>query len=278
MPHKGRLPVPDKDAIATLPPFERLDLSQVRLVSTAEQAEAAWQTLRAQQVLGFDTESKPTFLKDQVSDGPHIVQLATQELAWVFQLGDAHCRLRVAHLLQEVRITKAGFGLGDDRKRIVAKLGVEPQAVLDLNHLMHARGWRKDMGVRAAVAVLFGRNFAKSKKCGHVQLGATAAEQIAAALCRQRCLGGAAGVPGAGLRRVRRGRTHSAKSSSATHREIAQGAGLLQDPAPKLFQAANAGSVHIAATNSPMASALVSPGDSMPNRFTRPGAPCWPGP
>ena len=163
-PHQGRLPVPNKDAIAALPPFERLALDQVRLVSTAEQAEAAWQALHAEKVLGFDTESKPTFFKDQVSDGPHIVQLATQELAWVFQLGDAHCRLRVAHLLQETRITKAGFGLGDDRKRIVAKLGVEPEAVLDLNHLMHVRGWRKDMGVKGAVAVLFQQRFIKSKK------------------------------------------------------------------------------------------------------------------
>lgn len=163
-PTKGRLPVPDKDAIAALPPFDRLELGQVRLVSTAEQAEAAWQALHTQTALGFDTESKPTFFKDQVSDGPHIVQLATAHTAWVFQLTDATCRSRAAQLLAAPGIVKAGFGLGDDKKRIVHKLGVEPQAVLDLNHVMHQRGWRKDMGVKAAVAVLFGRHFAKSKK------------------------------------------------------------------------------------------------------------------
>lgn len=163
-PHTGRLPVPDKEAIAALPPFERLDPSQVRLVSTTEQAEAAWLALHTEKVLGFDTESKPTFLKDQVSDGPHVVQLATSYFAYVFQLSDAHCQLRAAQLLAAPGIVKAGFGLGDDKKRILHKLGVEPQAVLDLNHLMHARGWRKDMGVKAAVAVLFGQNFAKSKK------------------------------------------------------------------------------------------------------------------
>jgi len=156
--------VPDKEAIAALPPFERLELAQIRLVSRAEQAEAAWQALQGEPVLGFDTESKPTFLRDQVSDGPHIVQLATADAAWIFQLGDAQCRARVAELLAAPHIVKAGFGLGDDNKRIRHKLGIEPEAVLDLNHVMHARGWRKDMGVKAAVAVLFGRCFAKSKK------------------------------------------------------------------------------------------------------------------
>jgi ribonuclease D len=44
------------------------------------------------------------------------------------------------------------------------KLGVVPQGVLDLNHVFHQRGYRKDMGVKGAVAVLFGQRFAKSKK------------------------------------------------------------------------------------------------------------------
>ena len=34
------------------------------------------------------------------------------------------------------------------------KLGVEPQDVLDLNHVFRQRGYRKDMGVKGAVAVL----------------------------------------------------------------------------------------------------------------------------
>lgn len=160
---QGRLAVPDKETIAALPPFERLGLDRVCLVRSAEQAEAAWQVLHTEKVLGFDTESKPTFFRDQVSDGPHIVQLATAERAYVFQLLDVQCCHRAAQLLADPGIVKVGFGLGDDTKRIVHKLGVEPQGVLDLNHLMHARGWRKDMGVKASVAVLFGRSFAKSK-------------------------------------------------------------------------------------------------------------------
>ena len=70
----------------------------------------------------------------------------------------------VADLLARPGATKAGFGLGDDRKRITAKLGVEPAGVLELNTVFRERGYRKDMGVKGAVAVLFQRRFLKSKK------------------------------------------------------------------------------------------------------------------
>jgi len=159
-----RHPTPDKDAIALLDPFERLGLDRIRLVSSAAQAEKACAELAAATHLGFDTESKPTFRKDELSDGPHIVQLATPEQAWVFQLHEPGCRARVAELLALGGVTKAGFGLGDDRKRISAKLGVEPADVLELNAVFRQRGYRKDMGVKGAVAVLFNRRFIKSKK------------------------------------------------------------------------------------------------------------------
>jgi ribonuclease D len=156
--------VPDKDQIALLEPFDRLGLDRIRLVATVAQAHEARVEMAGARVLGFDTESKPTFLKNEASQGPHVVQLATLEKAWVFQLHDAECRAVVAGLLAQAGVIKAGFGLGDDRRRIVSKLGVEPADVLELNTVFRERGWRKDMGVKAAVAVLFNRRFIKSRK------------------------------------------------------------------------------------------------------------------
>jgi len=160
----ARHPTPDKDAIALLPPFERLGLDRISLVTTGAQAEAARAALSQASAWGFDTESKPTFKVGDVSSGPHILQLATPERAWVFQLHDPACRAVAADLLAMPGIVKAGFGLGDDKKRILSKLGVEPMGVLDLNSVFHQRGYRKDMGVKGAIAVLFGQRFAKSKK------------------------------------------------------------------------------------------------------------------
>ena len=155
---------PDKEQINLLDAFDRLGLHQITMVTTADQAAAALQALQGEKVLGFDTESKPTFTKNEASTGPHIVQLSTLQSAWIFQLEDAACRSAVGLLLESPNIVKAGFGLGDDKKRIISKLGVDLQGVLELNEVFKANGYRKDMGVRGAVAVLFNKRFIKSKK------------------------------------------------------------------------------------------------------------------
>lgn len=157
-------PTPDKEAIALLPEFERLGLDRISLVCTGAQAIEARTQLLAAKAWGFDTESKPTFKVGEQSDGPHVLQLSTAERAWVFQLHEPECRAIAADLLAQGGIVKAGFGLGDDRKRIVHKLGIEPQGILELNTIFRERGYRKDMGVKGAVAVLFGQRFIKSKK------------------------------------------------------------------------------------------------------------------
>lgn len=157
-------PTPSKDEIALLPEFPRLGLDRITLVNTGPQAREAVAALRDHPAWGFDTESKPTFRVGEASDGPHIVQLSTLQQAWVFQLFDDACRDLVADLLAQEAHTKAGFGLGDDTSRIRSKLRVEPAGVLELNHLFRERGYRKDMGVKGAVAVLFQQRFIKSKK------------------------------------------------------------------------------------------------------------------
>ena len=93
-----------------------------------------------------------------------MLQLATPDHAWVIHLHDAACRAVAAELLSTPGIPKAGFGLGDDRRRILHKLGVEPADVLELNTVFREIGYRLDMGVKAAVAVMFNQRFIKSKK------------------------------------------------------------------------------------------------------------------
>lgn len=156
------LPAPEE--IALLEPFERIPLERIRLVATAEQAGRAAAALVRTPAWGFDTESRPTFSVGEASEGPHIVQLATTDEVFIFQLHDPGCRTIVAELLAHDGLLKAGFGLGDDKRRIAHKLGVEPQHVLDLDTVFRQRGYRKQVGVKAAVAVLFQRRYLKSKR------------------------------------------------------------------------------------------------------------------
>jgi hypothetical protein len=158
------LPIPAPEEIALLAPFTRIGLDRIEVVATQAQAEAAAAVLVGETAWGFDTESRPTFQAGVASEGPHTIQLATLEHAYVFQLHEPGCRAVAGELLARGGIVKAGFGLGDDKRRIVHKLGVEPQDVLDLDILFRERGYRRQMGVKMAVAVLFGRRFLKSKR------------------------------------------------------------------------------------------------------------------
>mgnify|MGYP003575608481 CR=1 FL=1 len=156
------LPAPEE--IALLEPLERLGLQHIALVSTGAQAEQAADLLLRAPAWGFDTESRPTFEAGVASEGPHVVQLATLGQAFVFQLHDPRCRAVTAELLAHAGAVKAGFGLGDDKRRITHKLGVQPEGVLDLDTVFRQRGYRRQMGIKAAVAVLFGRRYLKSKR------------------------------------------------------------------------------------------------------------------
>lgn len=157
-------PLPTRDEIALLEPFAGLEMRDIDVVATALQAEQALAALGALRVVGFDTESKPTFLKNEVSTGPHTVQFASLDRAWVFQLHDPVCRAAAASLLASSALTKVGFGLAGDRTQIRHTLGIDPQAVVDLDTVFKRRGYRNSVGVKTAVALVFGQRFVKSRK------------------------------------------------------------------------------------------------------------------
>ena len=155
---------PSRDEMSALEPLERLGIEDIVVVSTRDQARQLAPLLRECPVLGFDTESKPTFVKDEVSQGPHVVQFSTLHKAYVFQLHDAGCREVVSLLLEAEAVVKVGFGLAGDHQQIQRTLGVAPRSVLDLNAFFRDQGYVKELGVRAAVAVVFQRRFLKSRK------------------------------------------------------------------------------------------------------------------
>ena len=159
---------PDAASDEALPAYAGIALSDVRLVKTADDAAAALAALAAADVVGFDTESKPTFAKGEVSTGPHLVQLATDGAAYLFQVGSAPLRPELHALLRTVLespdILKVGFGLGDDLRRLRSKLGIETRNVLDLSTALRRRGERNTLGAKTAVARFFGQALTKSKR------------------------------------------------------------------------------------------------------------------
>ncbi len=155
---------PTAEHIATLPPFAPLAPACIQVPATADECAQAATEIARHAYVGFDTESKPTFLKGEASTGPHVVQFATADRAWLFQVNNPASRTAIATLLGSRTTVKVGFGLKSDRSHIRARLGTPLRAVLDLTAWFREQGYRNEVGVKTAVAIVLGRQFSKSKR------------------------------------------------------------------------------------------------------------------
>lgn len=153
-------------ASSELPIYIGVAMDRITLVSEAPQAERALAALLTAPAIGFDTESKPTFLKGEISTGPHLVQLATDEHVFLFPVVVAANHDVLRQILAAPNLLKVGFGLGNDRSALRSRLGIELANVLDLGEALRGPGHRGTVGAKVAVAHYFGQKFQKSKKVG----------------------------------------------------------------------------------------------------------------
>jgi len=149
-------------AAVTLPTYAGLQLAQVTVVASSAQAAAARAVLEQADALGFDTESRPTFVRGQLSTGPHLVQLATDRHCFLYQIDHLDRLDDLRALLASPHLVKAGFGLGDDLRRLASKCGIACAGIVDLAQRL--RTGRNAVGVKSAVAELLGQQLQKSKK------------------------------------------------------------------------------------------------------------------
>jgi ribonuclease D len=155
---------PTKEEIALLEPFIGLPLERIHVPTSGPEFASAAARIKAAGIVGFDTESKPTFVAGDVSEGPHVVQFALHDRAYLFQVHRAEGLPFLIELLQSNEVIKVGFGLKSDSGHIFKKLGVKFGGVVDLNAVFSMKGYRKEMGARAAVGLVFNQRFAKSKR------------------------------------------------------------------------------------------------------------------
>ncbi len=155
---------PTKPEISLLEPFDGLTLERIHVPTSAEEFAAATAEIKAAGIVGFDTESRPTFVTGDVSEGPHVVQFSLHNKAYLFQVHRTEGLPYLIELLQSAQVIKVGFGLKSDSGQIFSKLGVKLGGVVDLNTVFRMNGYQKEIGVRTAVGLVFNQRFAKSKK------------------------------------------------------------------------------------------------------------------
>lgn len=151
---------------ADLPDYAGIGLDRITLVFSETLAAGALRALMAADAIGFDTESKPTFLKGEASTGPHLIQLATENHAYLFPISRTSPVHALREILESPTVRKVGFGLGNDRSALKARLDIEPNNLLDLGEVLRGPGHRGTVGAKVAVAHFFGQKLQKSKKTG----------------------------------------------------------------------------------------------------------------
>ena len=154
---------PTKAETSLLPAFAGLPLKKIHVPETRSQCRDAVDEILAAGLGGFDTEAKPTFRKGQKCTGPHVVQFALHDKAFIFQLNRSDCEKAAGELIASQQVLKVGFGLRNDHGQIRNRLGITLNHVLDLDQIFRKMGYRGQIGVRGAMGVLLNKSFRKSK-------------------------------------------------------------------------------------------------------------------
>lgn len=155
---------PTREQIALLPAFSGLSLHQIVVLRSLAQLEEACRAIEKERFVGFDTESKPTFTKGDEANGPHVVQFALPDRAYIVQLNEAIPLPFLRSVIESQAIVKVGFGLMSDRAPLFRNLGIRLGAAVELSGALRALRYKQALGAKAAVAIVLGQRLQKSKR------------------------------------------------------------------------------------------------------------------
>jgi ribonuclease D len=163
-----------REEMASLP-IRRYE-GEICLVSTTQHLERAIADLGREEVVGFDTETRPAFKKGE-AHLPCLAQVATARRVYLFQLAEPRLFPVLADLLAETRLIKAGVALAHDLRSLKLLFPFDEQSVIDLGVL--ARRIRLDQtGVRNLAGILLGARIPKGARTSNWAAPRLTAAQI----------------------------------------------------------------------------------------------------
>ena len=134
--------------------------------------------LRAQKVIGFDTETRPCFSQDQPRYGVALLQLSGPGKAFLFRVNKIGMHRRLCRLLADKNIIKVGAAIHDDIRGLQKLNGFEPGGFVDLQKIVWEWGIR-DKSVKKMSAIILGFRISKTQ-----QLSNWEAEKLSEQQCR----------------------------------------------------------------------------------------------
>lgn len=151
----------DKKNIGQLPRV--LFEGKIVTIFTEGEAQRAVDYLLTKDILGLDTETRPSFKRGQ-SFKVALLQVSTRDICFLFRLNRLHNSPAVKRLLEDEVIPKIGLSLHDDVRMMHHRIpDLQPGHFIDLQNVMKNLGV-EDMSLAKLYANVFGQRISKREQ------------------------------------------------------------------------------------------------------------------
>lgn len=148
----------------------------IHVVDNDASARQAIKKLKKEKVLGFDTESRPAFKKgDRFL--PSLVQFATREEAYLFQISKFEGIDGLAALFEKKKPLKVGVALHDDIRRLKEIAPFEDKGFFEIAELTRQLDIT-NTGLRSLAGILLGHRISKSAQVSNWAKSKLTASQL----------------------------------------------------------------------------------------------------
>lgn len=160
---------------------------RIIVVQSQSEADKAVSYLEKFDLIGFDTETRPSFTKGLVRKIA-LMQLSTGDTCFLFRLNLIDIPECLKRLLVAPNITKIGLSLKDDFAAIRKRIQLEPKGFVELQSFVKKFGI-EDIGLQRIYAILFAERISKGQRLSNWEADVlTEAQQKYAALDAWACL------------------------------------------------------------------------------------------
>ena len=150
-----------KEEIAELP-IEEFN-GQIEIVQTIEEAKKALEILKEQKLLGFDSETKPSFVKGKINN-VCLIQLSTLSTCYLFRINMADMLSDIiSEIMENENIMKIGLSLKDDFSGINKLQNFSPNNFIDLQKYVKQFGIT-DNSLSKIYAIVYNKKISKSQR------------------------------------------------------------------------------------------------------------------
>ncbi len=133
---------------------------QVVVISDPEKVPEAFEEIRTHRYVGFDTETKPVFVRGHYNKVA-ILQLALPDKVFIIKLRAMGLPDTIVDFFQDHRIQKAGVAIRDDIKALQHLKRFKPEGFVELAALSKEAGLEVE-SVKKLAALLLGFRISKS--------------------------------------------------------------------------------------------------------------------